>query len=165
MSPNATKYTNKIDRKVPQNKIEQVFWGKVQDCKDGSGLRLIFDQDVQKSKLPFWWNFEPFLVIFPLSWHFLLLPIYTFFFSYCKKIKRNFRKLQAILFQAWQCPFNLTFASDSISRVSRMTRAEEWSFGVGAVGVSVTVVCTRWTLVDILAKEQNKMSIKYPLIS
>ena len=33
-----------------------------------------------------------------------------------------------------------TVANDSISRVSRMTRAVEGSFGVGAVGIGVTVV-------------------------
>ena len=33
-----------------------------------------------------------------------------------------------------------TDANDSISRVSRMTRAVKGSFGVGAVGIGVTVV-------------------------
>ena len=50
--PNATKYMNTFDKKILQNKIEQVFGDKVQDCKDGNGLQII-GQDVQKSKLPF----------------------------------------------------------------------------------------------------------------
>ena len=58
-SPNTIKYTNKFVRKIPQNKIEQVFWvrSEVQDCKDGSGLHLSFGQDVQKSKAPIMVNF------------------------------------------------------------------------------------------------------------
>ena len=52
--PNATKYTNKFDKKIPQKRWNSYFEEEVQDCKDGSGLRLIFGQDVQKSKLPFW---------------------------------------------------------------------------------------------------------------
>ena len=42
-----------------------------------------------------------------------------------------------------------TNTRDSISRVSCMTRTVEWSFGVGTVGVSVTVVCVCATLLYI----------------
>ena len=56
-----------------------------------------------------------------------------------------------ILFDKWN-PFIklLTDTRDSISRVSRMTRAVEWSFGVGAVGVNMTVVCSRRAFVNVL---------------
>ena len=43
--PNATKYANKFAKKIQLNEIEQVFEEEIQDCKDGSGLRLIFGQD------------------------------------------------------------------------------------------------------------------------
>ena len=48
------KYTNKFDKKIPQNTIELVFETEIQDCRDGRGLQLIFGQDVHKSKLSFW---------------------------------------------------------------------------------------------------------------
>ena len=51
---NATKYTNKFDKKILQNKIKLRFLGRGIDCKDRSGLQVIFGQDVQNSKLPFW---------------------------------------------------------------------------------------------------------------
>ena len=54
-----------------------------------------------------------------------------------------------LMFYAAITIFDLTFARDSISRVSHMTRAVEWSFGVGTVGVSMTVVCISGTFVDI----------------
>ena len=74
------------------------FEAEVQDCKDGGGLQLIFGQDVQKSKLPFWWNFKPLISIFFLVVDIsLLLPLLTFLSSYCKTIKLNYSKLQAIL--------------------------------------------------------------------
>ena len=41
---NASKYTNKYYKRISQSKIEQVFEEGVQDCKDGSGLQLIFGQ-------------------------------------------------------------------------------------------------------------------------
>ena len=74
------------------------FGEEVQDCKDGGGLQLIFGQDVQKSKLLFWLNFEPFIGhLFLLVDIYLLLPLLAFFSSYWKTIKCNCSKLQAIL--------------------------------------------------------------------
>ena len=56
------------------------FEEEVQDYKDGSGLQLIFGQDVQKSKLPFWRNFGPFINHFLLLVEFCLLsPLLAFF--------------------------------------------------------------------------------------
>ena len=46
-------------------------------------------------------------------------------------------------------PKGTTFTSDSIPRISRMTRAVERSFRVGTVGISVTVVCSRCAFVDV----------------
>ena len=51
MLPNTAIKLIKRSRKTRYNRY---FEEEVQDCKDGSGLRLIFGQDVQKSKLPFW---------------------------------------------------------------------------------------------------------------
>ena len=43
--------------------------------------------------------------------------------------------------------FQFTNTRDSISRVSRMTRAEEGAFSVGTVGISVAVVGVIATMV------------------
>ena len=55
--PNATKYMNKFDEKIPQNKIEQAFWGRRTELQGWMWITiiLIFGQDVQKSNLPIWW--------------------------------------------------------------------------------------------------------------
>ena len=69
----------------------------VKDCKDGSGLQLIFGQDVQKSKLPFWSNFELFTGIFFLLVDIsLFLPLLASFSSYSKTRKHYHNKLLAI---------------------------------------------------------------------
>lgn len=52
-----------------------------------------------------------------------------------------------------------TIAGDPISRVPRMTSAGEWSFGVGAVGVSVTVVNNCATLLNIWRKQKSKCQL------
>lgn len=52
-----------------------------------------------------------------------------------------------------------TIAGDPISRVPRMTSAKEWSFGVGAVGVSVTVVNNCATLLNIWRKQKSKCQL------
>lgn len=52
-----------------------------------------------------------------------------------------------------------TIAGDPISRVPRMTSAGEWSFGVGAVGVSVTVVNNCATLLNIWTKQKSKCQL------
>ena len=67
MPPNTQINLIKGSHKTWQNRY---FEEQVKDCKDGSGLHLIFGQDVQKSKLQFWWIFQPLLVIF-----FLLVDI------------------------------------------------------------------------------------------
>lgn len=42
---NATKYTNKLNKKILQSKIEHYFGEEEQDLKDGSGLQFIeFDK-------------------------------------------------------------------------------------------------------------------------
>ena len=48
----------------------------------------------------------------------------------------------------------LTSASDTIPRVSCMTCAVKWSFGISAVGVRVTIVCFRYAFINILKKER-----------
>ena len=59
-------------KRFHKKKIGQVFGVKVQDCKDGSGLKLIYEQDARKSKLA------------------------VLFASDCETIKRNCSKLYAI---------------------------------------------------------------------
>ena len=44
--PNATKYANNFVKKIPQNRIKQVFKAELQDCRGGSGLQFI--------KIDFW---------------------------------------------------------------------------------------------------------------
>ena len=48
----------------------------------------------------------------------------------------------------------LTSASDTVPRVSRMTCAVKWSFGISAVGIRVTIVCFRYAFINILKKER-----------
>ena len=43
----------------------------------------------------------------------------------------------------------ITCASDSVSRISRVTSAKEWPFNVGAAGIHVAVVNSGQTLIDI----------------
>ena len=50
--PNATKYTNKFDKRFPQNKIEQVFLGRSAGLEGWKWTAIDFGQDIQKSKLP-----------------------------------------------------------------------------------------------------------------
>ena len=40
ISPNATKYITKLNKKIVWSKADAVFWKKVQDYKDGSGLQF-----------------------------------------------------------------------------------------------------------------------------
>ena len=49
----------------------------------------------------------------------------------------------------------LTNTRDSISRVSSMARAKERPFGIGAVSISVAIVCSRGTFVNIY-RRMNK---------
>ena len=68
MPPNTRiKFDKKRSHKTRHNSYLEE---EVQDCRDGSGLRLIFGQTIQKSKLSFWRNFEPFI-----SHFFLLVEI------------------------------------------------------------------------------------------
>ena len=54
----------------------------------------------------------------------------------------------------------LTNTRDSISRVSRMTCAIEGPFGVGAVGISVAVVGSRFTFINIF-NHKKKFSLVF----
>ena len=50
-----------VIKRFYQTRWNRYFEAEGQDCKNGSGLQLIFGQDVQKSKLSFWWNFKTFI--------------------------------------------------------------------------------------------------------
>ena len=84
--PNATKYTNQFDKKISQNMTEQVYgrrggggweYRTARMAVDCNSSKLIFEQDVQKSKLP--------VDIFSLS------PLLAFLSSSYKTIKHNTR--------------------------------------------------------------------------
>ena len=53
-----------------------------------------------------------------------------------------------------------TFTRDTISWVSSMTRAVEWSLCICAVCVNMTVVCSKSTFVDILTKKTITGSVR-----
>ena len=74
-------------------------------CCKWMSPKLIFGQDVQKSKLPSWWSIEPFSNCFLRLSCYLFAFISTFlhfaFFSCYKTIKRNYSQLWAILYKIW----------------------------------------------------------------
>ena len=108
--PNVTKYMNQFVKKIPQNKIEQEFWEKSTGLQ-GWKRWLIFRTGCPEIKAAilvkiwtFYWRYFFLSVDISLS-----LPLFAFFLSYSKTLKRYYSKLQAItlnmIFQTWQCPF------------------------------------------------------------
>ena len=64
-------------------------------------------------------------------------------------LRLNWEKIRSSCPMKYVIKMKLTNACESISRVSRKTRAVEWSFGVCTVRISMTVVCIDGTFVDI----------------
>lgn len=64
-------------------------------------------------------------------------------------LRLNWEEIRSSCPMKYVIKMKLTNACESISRVSRKTRAVEWSFGVCTVRISMTVVCIDGTFVDI----------------
>ena len=97
--PNASKYMNKLDKKIPQNKKEQVFWERSIWLQGWKWIAFDFWTGCPEIKavilVKFWTFYSSFF--FLLSLYSLLSPLLAFFSFYCKKIKCNHSKLQAKL--------------------------------------------------------------------